>query len=238
MTLWPKGEPIHYIGLAGTSLQARVAQFYATPLGAHAPHAGGWPIKMLGDLGDLWIHYAPCSDPNQAEIEMVDAFVAGIPATVALTLFDPLAPLPFANLMFPAGRRKRQGIAGVKVPKSTSSRSTTRPTQPALAPSPPPTHPTGARTRLAGQTQRVTAADVAGGRIRVPRSGKNRFPAERCQLQVWIRDEAVSCRWNPRMGPDAERSGVLSIPRATLARLINSDQHLNISQSPSGLKLY
>lgn len=112
--MWPRGESAVYIGRAGTSLSKRIGQFYRTRLGARGPHAGGWPVKMLADQRNLWVHYSPCADPTLAEQLMVNAFVSGVPTPVSSALIDPAAPLPFANLEFPGGRRKRHGISGVK----------------------------------------------------------------------------------------------------------------------------
>ena len=112
--MWPRGESAVYIGRAGTSLSTRIGQFYRTRLWARSPHAGGWPVKMLGDQRNPWVHNSPCADPTLAEQLMVSAFVSGVPTLVSAALVDPAAPLPFANLEFPGGRRKRHGISGVK----------------------------------------------------------------------------------------------------------------------------
>ena len=111
--MWVHGEPVVYIGLAGTSVAKRVGQFYRTPIGARAPHAGGWPIKML-DVRRLWVHTAPCPDPDATERAMVGAFSQGLSAETVNRLIDPACPIPFANLMVPGGRRKRHGLTGVK----------------------------------------------------------------------------------------------------------------------------
>ena len=112
--LWLASEPVLYIGLAGTSVRARVGQYYRTKIGARAPHAGGWPLKMLANLDDLWVHFAPSDDPRSAEGVMVDEFMRGVSEADAARLIDPDTPLPFANLMLPGGHTKRHGFAGVK----------------------------------------------------------------------------------------------------------------------------
>lgn len=61
-SMWMQGEPVVYIGLAGTSVASRIGQFSETAIGARAPHAGGWPVKML-QVQRLWVHAAPCADP-------------------------------------------------------------------------------------------------------------------------------------------------------------------------------
>lgn len=112
--MWLSSEPVLYIGLAGTSVKTRVNQYYRTPLGARSPHAGGWPIKLLSSLSELWVHYAATNDPGAAEIAMIAAFQKGVPRAVAAVTCDPGHPLPYANLTFPGGRRKAHGISGAK----------------------------------------------------------------------------------------------------------------------------
>ena len=62
------------------------------------------------------------------------------------------------------------------------------------------------------ETQRVTAVDLANGRIRIPIGQKEPFPSERARVQVRIRGRDLgTVAWDPRMGPDRERSGVLQV---------------------------
>lgn len=112
--MWLSTEPAVYIGLAGTSVRQRVGQYYKTPLGARSPHAGGWPIKVLANLSDLWVHFAPSADPTRSEIAMLAAFLRGVPPEIAATSCDPGNALPYANLVDPGGRRKSHGITGAK----------------------------------------------------------------------------------------------------------------------------
>lgn len=112
----PAGEPVLYIGLAGSSLSKRVGQYYRTPLGAAKPHAGGWPLKCLGGLDQLWVHFALCGAVKTVERTMLRLFCAQVDERAASLMADPIAPLPFANLEYYTreGRRvrKRHGIAG------------------------------------------------------------------------------------------------------------------------------
>jgi hypothetical protein len=66
-----------------------VGDYYKTPLGARRPHAGGWPLKTLSILSELCVHYAPCADPNAAELTMLDAFIGGVSASSRAALRDP-----------------------------------------------------------------------------------------------------------------------------------------------------
>ncbi len=115
--LWVPGEPVLYIGLAGTSVRKRVAQYYRTKIGAQAPHAGGWPIKMLSNLDQLWVHVASCSDPRGAELAMLQSFGEALGPDQAVDLVDPDVPVPYANLELTKAVRKRHGFTGVKGPR-------------------------------------------------------------------------------------------------------------------------
>jgi hypothetical protein len=72
---WFPDEVVVYIGLAGPrasrppegEVAKRVEEYYKTPLGARSPHAGGWPLKTLLPLGDLYVHYAYCRDVGIAK---------------------------------------------------------------------------------------------------------------------------------------------------------------------------
>ena len=90
----PRGRVAHH----------RVHQSYGTLIGARAPHAGGWPVKML-EPNLLWVHFGHTDDTDAAESAMVRYFVAGLPDAVTRALIDPDAALPFANLTFPRGWR-------------------------------------------------------------------------------------------------------------------------------------
>lgn len=114
--LWLADESIVYIGLAGTSLRHRVGQYYKTPLGACRPHAGGWPLKTLSVLPQLWVHFAPCPDPTAAETAMLSAFRAGVSASARAAVHDSDLPIPFANLEAAKGQRQRHGITGAREP--------------------------------------------------------------------------------------------------------------------------
>jgi hypothetical protein len=76
--LWPEGESVLCVGLAERSVARRVGQYFSTPIGARRPHAGGWPIKMLADLGDLHLHVAAADAPGAAEEAALRAFMVGV----------------------------------------------------------------------------------------------------------------------------------------------------------------
>lgn len=101
---WVADEPVQYVGSASRSVRHRVVQYYRTPIGAARPHSGGWFLKSYAGLEGLAVHYAPATDVLAAESAMLARFADGS------------APprLPFANLEWPRGRRKRHGISGAR----------------------------------------------------------------------------------------------------------------------------
>lgn len=114
---WLSDETVLYIGLAGTSVQRRVHQYYSTQLGARSPHAGGWFLKTLADLDELTVQYAAAEDPAAAERAVLQAFVDGVDNAGRDELHDPACPYPFANLVGPTGVRKTHGITGAREPR-------------------------------------------------------------------------------------------------------------------------
>jgi hypothetical protein len=236
--MWVVGEPVLYIGLAGTSLAYRIRQYYTTALGARAPHAGGWPIKML-ETSRLWVHYAPCSDPTSAERELVSAFAAGIPSAVRIALIDVDAVVPFANLMVPGRNRKRHGLTGMKQTRDAAAPSPAAdPMTPAvlLAPNRPDSRPHLSGPAL--RTQNITPNDISGGHIRVPSATKRAFPGERSTIDVDLLGEQLTgCRWDPGYGSDRERSGTISIPKGVLQRLVRPGAPLTVTRIDGGVRL-
>jgi hypothetical protein len=81
-------------------------------------------------------------------------------------------------------------------------------------------------------TQVITEADVAAGRIRIPSAGdvKQLLPAERCRIDLTINGTRIDAAWDPRIGADKERSGVVSVPRAALGALVRPGEVLRVYQ--------
>ena len=89
----------------------------------------------------------------------------------------------------------------------------------------------------ASVTQVVTQADLQAGQIRVPSRSKHHFPADRAQLNVVVEDVELLATWDPRVGPDRERSGVLRLGKANLQGLVFLGASLRITQSDGSLVL-
>jgi hypothetical protein len=79
------------------------------------------------------------------------------------------------------------------------------------------------------RTQRITAIDIEHGRIRVPIRHKSALPATRDSVRVAIKGRPpVQVAWDPRLGPDRERSGVLYMG-ASLRSVVAPNEVLSIS---------
>jgi len=125
VALWFPDEVVVYIGLAGPrknrpvqgQVAKRVGEYYDTPLGANAPHAGGWPLKTLACLHDLYVHYAYCDRVTKVEDDCIGHFAMHVSVKTRAGLRDPLRVMPFANLEFPKGSPKNHGIRGARAPK-------------------------------------------------------------------------------------------------------------------------
>jgi hypothetical protein len=114
--------------------------------------------------------------------------------------------LPFANI---AGARVQQSAT----PDIASIAATTRKVPPA-----------GLAT-----SQRVTSADLRAGQVRFPRAAKRYFPDVRSEIRVELRGIRLEARYDPRTGPDRERSAVLRVGRANLERLVRPGDVLAVA---------
>lgn len=86
-------------------------------------------------------------------------------------------------------------------------------------------------------SQRVTLSDIRAGRIRFPREAKRYFPTERDEVQVVLRGVQLDARYDPRTGPDKERSAVLLVGKANLEALVRADEVLSISLAQGIVRL-
>jgi len=65
------------------------------------------------------------------------------------------------------------------------------------------------------RAQRITRANMSNGRIRTPIGQKALFPVAKARLGVRLLAELLSeVAWDPRLGPDRERSGVCMLDGA------------------------
>ncbi len=87
-------------------------------------------------------------------------------------------------------------------------------------------------------TQRVTAADLSSGQIRIPLRRSSRamtlFPRLKATVQVLLRGRSVPASWNPRTGLDRQRSGVLRVG-SVLHELVRENEVLTVSAGENGI---
>ncbi len=83
-------------------------------------------------------------------------------------------------------------------------------------------------------TQRVTEKDLQKGIIRLPKDARRFFPRDRTTLAIVLRGRRLTVAYDPRLGPDRERSGVLRIGRETLERLVGREERLQVSKTEDG----
>jgi len=236
-SMWLPDENILYVGLAGTSVANRVDQYYKTKLGARSPHAGGWPLKTLIDIDQLWVHYAACATADVAEHAMLDTFMTNVSAASRAASCDPNLPLPFANLTAPRGPRKQHGITGAREPRAPKSSPAGTPTteqSDVLAPIKATAYE---GVSPEGLTQPMRPGDFKAGRIRIPGATKPLFPECKTTLDIVVRGQSVEARWDPRYGPDRDRSGVLSVGRAIVAALQEGGRLTVIQHSDGTVEL-
>ena len=249
---WFPDEVVVYIGLAGArksrpvqgEVAKRVGEYYATPLGANGPHAGGWPLKTLACLHEVYVHYAYCDRVNQAETDCIGRFADHVSAKTRARLRDPVRVMPFANLEFPKGTPKNHGIRGARPPKIKRGAKSPITAAARAAPLAPPARPPAAlRPAPAGvaaavtpghRSQNVTAKDIEVGQVRIPIGlTKTILPPVRQDVVVVLRGRKMTCRWNPCYG-EKERSGVIRVGKAAAAELLSPGDVLAVSVAADG----
>lgn len=73
---------------------------------------------------------------------------------------------------------------------------------------------------MGAAAQNITAGDIASGIIRFPKAAKRHFPSEKQKIHVTLESDSLGLRaWDPRIGPDRERSGVLRVGKAAMRGL-------------------
>lgn len=249
---WLPDEVVVYIGLAGRrknrpvkgEVAKRVGEYYDTPLGASGPHAGGWPLKTLACLRDVYVHYAYCDQVHEAEKYCIGQFARHVSAKTRAGLYDRDRVMPFANLEFPKGNPKSHGIRGARAPRikrgakppiTAASRAASLASSTRLPAAPRPTPDrVGAAVTPHHRSQNVTAKDIEVGQVRIPIGAtKKMLPPVRQDIVVVLRGRELTCRWDPRYG-EKERSGVIRVGKAAAADLLSPGDVLAVSVAADG----
>lgn len=227
---WIPDSAILYIGLAGTSVRKRMNQYYRTSIGQRAPHAGGWWLKTLANLDDLYVHIAAADEPKVAEAEMLRRFAEAVPTAVRQNLHDSERIAPFANVDVQQGLRKRHGLSGHKVGSKRAGKPLTptsglknsvRQTDSVSFPVEEPLTFLGARqagTRV--QSQVITDGDRTRSNLRIPARSKFAFPAENCVVTVHYEGQMLECLWRV----NGSRSGTIGLGRDIMREIGRPNQ--------------
>ncbi|MCO4261484.1 hypothetical protein NG697_00765 [Pseudarthrobacter sp. MDT3-26] len=223
---WIPESAVLYVGLAGTSVRNRLNQYYRTQIGQRAPHAGGWWLKTLDNLGELFVHYAATEAPKSAEARLLETFAAAVHPSLRRALHDSERIAPFANVQVQDGTLKRHGMAGYKLERVNSSTMLT-PAVHAEVPSTPAAVPrpenltdavkVGAAQETRIESQVITDKDRAGSNLRIPARSKFALPAVDGHLDVHYQGQRVEARWRV----NGSRSGTLGLGK-TIMKSIGS----------------
>lgn len=222
-SFWIPATPILYIGLAGTSVQNRVKQYYSTAIGKRSPHAGGWWLKTMADLHELHVHFAPAADPDAAEAKLLSTFKASVPESVSATLYDPERVAPFANIDVRKGLRKRHGLAGYKIARTTTT-STLNARLPHAAKPETMQQPTLTVESATGnnhtdtigvwiESQVITDRDRNSSNLRIPSRSKFALPASDGFVKVAYNGQQFDARWRV----NGSRSGTIGLGKAIMS---------------------
>ena len=87
------------------------------------------------------------------------------------------------------------------------------------------------------RTQRVTGNDRRVGQIRLPRQAKRFFPSAKGSIDVVLRGTRLEAEYDPRLGPDRERSAVLRVGADPLRQLVRENEVLRVSRGLGGVAL-
>jgi hypothetical protein len=216
---WIPGSAVLYIGLAGTSLQKRVNQYYATRVGHRSPHAGGWWLKTMTEIESLYIHYAPTAYPDETEKALLEAYAESVPASIRRTLCDPERVAPFANVDVRKGFRKRHGLSGYKVERRPGNAgilgvaAVEQGQKPAAASDLVPLVSASGGTRV--ESQVITEADRSGSNLRVPTRSKFALPSTDGFLTLTHGGTVSEVRWRV----NGSRSGTIGVGKNIMRTL-------------------
>jgi double-stranded uracil-DNA glycosylase len=84
-------------------------------------------------------------------------------------------------------------------------------------------------------TQRITSKDIERGQIRLRQAARRLLPQSRGQVEIVLRGTRVRASYDPRIGPDRDRSPVLRIGRDRLDQLVRPNERLQVRRGLGGV---
>jgi len=222
---WIPQTPVLYVGLAGTSIQRRVKQYYSTAIGKRSPHAGGWWLKTMAELEELYVHFAVANDPDAAEAKLLSTFAAAVPASVRMTLHDKDRIAPFANIDAKRGIRKRHGLTGAKVPRTPNDTILRPPAaQDVRLIKPAASTRDGNELVEEGgvriESQVISEKDRTKSYLRIPSRSKFALPPTDGYLSVVVQFERLQAPWRV----NGSRSGTIGVGKNIMRTIGSANQ--------------
>jgi hypothetical protein len=108
---WLADESILYIGKAEKqSLSDRISQFYNHKVGKKGSHKGGYWLKLLNNLDELYIHLFATNESHSMEEKLLTHFIENVSEHSKEKLIEKWLFLPFANLQLRSGVIKCHGL--------------------------------------------------------------------------------------------------------------------------------
>jgi len=108
---WLPDESILYIGKAEKqTLSERICQYCNHKVGKRSPHKGGYWLKLLSNLNELYIHIYSTKDSHHIEEELLRHFINNVSEVSRKNLIDKELCLPYANLQLRSGVIKKHGL--------------------------------------------------------------------------------------------------------------------------------
>ena len=235
-SFWIPNEPVLYIGLAGSSVQSRIAQYYSTKLGARSPHAGGWWLKTLSNLDNLFVHFGSSEACKASEGKMLEGFAASVRHANESPLLLQDYAAPFANVAVRPGQNKKHGLTNYTSDPASArdleehhdtrelKKQNSRPPASRPMPNSSPEH------LLFGPpiySQPVTNSDRTRSNLRIPAASKFAFPQTPAMVTVVLGGQRTNARWRP----NGARSGTLSLGVGVMRNLRERDEPVRIGVS-------
>jgi hypothetical protein len=95
--------------------------------------------------------------------------------------------------------------------------------------------PQGADVAQDPVTHRVTGKDIMAGLVRIPPATKELFPPVRGEFGVRVRGTLLTAHWDPRIGSERPRAGLLRFGRRRLEPLVGENDILAVSVDDHGV---
>ena len=87
-----------YIGESQAGLNQRIGQYYSHVVGWKGPHTGGYWIKLINELNQLYVYYSEADNSREAEFKLLMHFIESVAEQSFYDIDNLSKYLPFGNL--------------------------------------------------------------------------------------------------------------------------------------------